>query len=125
MAKLETKSEEAEIEIKYSGNTILVDNEHFSLLVQSLRRLDEDVPLASFNVEETDPVQHSYSYEFVAKDGREWKQEMHISTTDPDMSFDVDDFWKLSEFQYHRPIRDVVVYLVYYYGVTEIKVTWA
>jgi hypothetical protein len=122
MSKLETKSEELEIEIIYGEPTILVDNPWFLALVQNLRNFSAVVPMTSFLVEETDPG--SFDYQFTAEDGREWKQVMKIDGADPEMNFAIDDFWKLSEVQYQDIIYSIVTNLVNEYQATKIEVTW-
>jgi hypothetical protein len=89
-------------------------------LVQGAHR---DLVLSSM-VFKPQPANQSttFLYEFVALDGRKWTQVIDFAgdPRDPTMTFDTD-AWKLSEFVHNRPIRDLVVYMHWAFGVTEVK----
>ena len=77
-----------------------------------------------FKVDPAAPALHLYRIEAV--DGRKWKQTLRFlsaADTDPAMSFNVTDEWRLSEFKFHREIRDTVV-MLHKIGCQRIEVTW-
>lgn len=94
-------------------------------LVRAVNAFHATVPLSKFHVKQT-ATPGRFSYAFDAVDGRAWDQvlDFNANPADPSMTFAVADFWKLSEFSFQRPIRDLVVKLVPLFGVTEIKFTF-
>lgn len=59
------------------------------------------------------PTPGVFRYEFEHVDGREFNQLIDFNLTpidDPPMNFGTD-FWRLSEFAAHRPLRDTVIKL--------------
>jgi hypothetical protein len=124
MSKLEITSEEMYLEIKYDGDALLQDNQRVINLVRSLRALKEKTGLTGFYVKETQAEPENFKYNFMVSDGRKWKQVIKTAGGEAEMTFDVSDFWKLSEFILHRPIRDEVIFLIKENGVTEITATW-
>ena len=81
------------------------------------------IPLASFTLEADDG---GYVYEFTARDGRIWRQRLQPDDAPEGwgMNFCVTDYWKLSEFRHHRPIRDHVIEIISLWGVSKISVAF-
>lgn len=57
---------------------------------------------------------------------RIWKQKVvpGASLEDYTMTFDVSEYWKLSEFTANRPVRDAVFTMQLQYGLTKFEVTF-
>jgi len=93
-------------------------------LVRSVSAFHAVVPLVRFRTHQTAPGVFSYLFEAV--DGRVWTQtiDFSASTSDPALTFSVPAGWKLSEFAFQRPIRDLVVRLIPAFGATEIKMVY-
>ena len=64
-----------------------------------------------------------FDYELLATDGRVFAQVIK-GGDDPLMSFAVPDFWKVSEFIRHRPVRDIIVRMIESHGVVGLKLEW-
>lgn len=124
METLEINSEELNIEIKYTKGRLLSDSPRTTNLLKYLRELKSITSLTVFSVQEDPPDSKEFSYEFTTQDGRTWSQIIKTSAQEAAMTFNVPDFWRLSEFVLHRPIRDEVIAMIAEYGVTEISVTW-
>jgi len=93
---------------------ILTDAEAFNAVV----------PLTRFRFEST--LGDQYVYEFLAIDGRHWLQSIDIpSSGEAHQSFNIPDFWKLSEFSLQRSMRDAVIALVKSHGLTLFRVEYA
>lgn len=62
-----------------------------------------------------------YRYQLFTTDGRTWAQtiQFDITASNPLMTFDVKDFWRLSEFVAQRDFRDALVGLVGVYPALE------
>lgn len=100
------------------------NNALISQLVSALSGLNVTVPLQDFLFRlENDG---SYTYRFRTVDGRIWLQKLTFGTPgDPSMTFSqVTDEWKLSEFQPHRAIRDMVITLRNDFHVSLIDKRW-
>lgn len=86
------------------------------------------VPLTSVEFNVTgDPL--IFAYEIVLADGRTWKQSIRFDALetddDPGQTFDVVDFWRLSEFGTQREIRDALVHLTRGHGLISLEATWS
>lgn len=68
------------------------------------------------------------AYEIKLMDARRWNQEILFEfgggATDPAMTFDVPDAWRVSEFRRQRAMRDWIIEMVNAFGLTEFKCTW-
>lgn len=73
------------------------------------------------------PPSPSYNYEMELTDGRRWRQVIQFNgpPSDPEMTFEVDNAWRLSEFMYHRDIRLLCVELIEKYEMEKLEVTFA
>lgn len=117
---------EFSMKIEYDGDTedIMISQLHVDLH-RALDALDSAVSLATFEVKRKVSPVTDYDYSFTSQDGRAWNQVLRIvNPADPSMTFDVPDFWKLSEFILHRSVRDSVTQLIVKFGVSKITVTW-
>ena len=99
--------------------TITADNADVVRLFQNLAALDSAVALASFLCEEDD---QKYLYRFVAQDGRIWNQTINLGIdSNPGMTFQVPDEWRLSEFEPNRVLRALCIQMIRDYGITKVE----
>lgn len=123
---LEIKNGNKTLEIKTDNDIIATDITVFEFL-SSLEILHQKVNLDTFKVERITFPSISFSYEFRSKDGRIWNQNVKnnpSNTDDPLMTFDCPQYWSLSEFILHRPVRDSTIRLDNRYGIEKIEVTF-
>ena len=81
------------------------------------------VPLYSLSLKQYQgPNSGLYTYEFEATDGRKWSQ--RINPSFGTMNFDVTDYWKVSEFETHRAVRDKIIFCVQRLELYDLDVTW-
>ena len=121
--KTELKTPKYTVEITHNQPFPPDISKDFGTFIKNIRELDEKVQLASFELKKK--PDGKYSYEFKAKDNREWKQIIKMDDpNDPLMNLDVSDFWRLSEFVPHRVLRDTVVSLIRVYEVEKIMCAW-
>ena len=95
--------------------------------LMELDQMHKTVPLTRFHYTEDgmDAGFPLYTYRLNAEDGRLWKQTLRFDNpSNPGQTFDVDDFWRLPEFQPHRVIRDSVILLTARIGLLEVDVKW-
>lgn len=67
------------------------------------------------------------NYQIVLADGRRWKQTFRffeMRDTDPVMTFDVTDGWKMSEFSLFRDVRDKIIAIQVQYGIKKLAVQY-
>ena len=86
-----------------------------------LARLHATVPLASFEVKWKPAPDDFYLYEFTAQDGREWKQKIRLVIDRAEMTFQVSDFWRASEFTVNRDVLDTVIMMIKDYQLTKLE----
>lgn len=83
------------------------------------------VPIQEFQFIETAPADYDYKVKLV--DGREWEQKIFgiAGDTNPGMTFDVPDQWKLTEFKTHNQMRESCMRLAFHtpYNITKLEVT--
>lgn len=73
----------------------------------------------------TDASLQRYEYEIKRVDGKKWNQVIVFDDeSDPLMTFDVSDEWRLSEFRPHRIIRNILVELYKTHRVIDFTVKW-
>lgn len=82
------------------------------------------VALQRFDVDRLEDQAGQYSYQFSTSDGREWNQVLRVEQDGTMMTFDVADWWRLSEFTPHRAIRELVLRLIREHQVYKIKFDW-
>lgn len=120
--KIEIKSPVLNLEIN-SDNMIDASDPDVQNLLRLLELFNKKVSLSSFIV---DKESDHHTYEYEAKDGRIWKQKIYFNSEEPEMTFDVSDSWKLSEFQLHRPIRDqIIVKIIPKFTINNIECIWS
>jgi len=103
-----------------------IDLKLVARLHDELSALDLAAPLRFFDVRENDLNKGQFSYEFVALDGRIFRQGIFFNgDEEPSLTFYVPDRWKLSEFILHRPIRDTVVALIKSAGLMRVTVDFS
>lgn len=98
----------------------------FTRFMKDLEALNHAVPLHSFDVKRDDEDVNLYSYEFVAKDGRSWTQNLRFSGQGVKQTFHVPEpgFFE-NEFALHRAVRNSVIDLVTVHRIYLIKCNWA
>ncbi len=94
-------------------------------LNNALDELNLIVPLQAFMFQPEATIP-GYIYRFIAKDGRRWRQTLLLepNQTDPAMTFAVPQGWKISEFNKHRPLRDLVIHIYLAFGLQDVQITW-
>lgn len=98
---------------------VSIDDDLVHALRTTVMQLHAQVPVDRITVEaETFPA----TYEIRLLDGRRWTQTFSERSVDPGMTFTVTDTWKLSEFGYHRDVRNIVLRLLVEQQVTNIDV---
>lgn len=112
-----------EVKIEADSDTLIPfqDLEEVSSLMNGLNLV---IPIKVFTFKQKAvPNEHQYDYEFEALDGRTWKQviDFSSSTNNPAMNFDIADFFLLSEFAPHRPIRNKLIALKAAFALTLYK----
>lgn len=113
------------VSLDYETGTVNILNGLVRSFIQSLVDLDNIVPLKSFDFSADEGVDDAFEYKIKSLDGRVWKQILTFDdVNDPLQTFHVPDGWRLSEFAYHRVVRDNVVKLYQMYRVTRIKATF-
>lgn len=123
--KLETKGEEFDAEIQYTlGNVMLEAHHYIMAFLLHIHEMHIVVPLREFSLIADQGGTENFEYHIVSADGREWTQTIKISSTNPEMNFDVPDFWRLSEFTLQRSIRDDIILLVLQHGVKKIEMNF-
>lgn len=117
---MQIKAHDWEIEIESSAH-ILLSDEHLSEMLKLLSDLQSAANMEEFNFVKR--VDGKFDYEFKSFDGREWNQVIDVTNhADYSMIFNTDDWWKLSEFTPHRPLRDHVVKMAHDFQLEWIKV---
>ena len=97
--------------------------ETFRKLLTTLAHISSIVQVKRFRFTPDPPVAERYRYLLELDDGRTWEQALTFDVaTDPKMTFDVSDGWRLSEFSTQRPLRDLVVEARSKHAVTKIDV---
>ena len=94
------------------------------LLIDFYKRLDYlDAAMALASFKTVLKSGSTFEYEFKTMDGREWKQEIIMDQpSDPLMTFDVDDAFRVSEFEPHRELRVQVITMIRVLSLTKIEV---
>lgn len=105
-------------------SAVAVNDGDIDALVDALFVLNAAVPLSKFDVERDLVDATVHTYKFVAADGRKWSQSIWQNGGEAEMTFDVPDRWKMSEFALNRPVRDACVALMASPGVSRIKARW-
>lgn len=115
------------IEIFYSRQDGLTGLGDCASLVTIVREIDLIIPLSEVMVVAATTIDDviEYSYTIKSLDGRNWIQSLFIShgSIDPNMSFQVTDQWKLSEFSIFRILRDAIVKILSRYGPAKIEIS--
>lgn len=99
-----------------------------SPLVQSvlsdLENFNSVAPLAFFRIELMEA--NRYEYELVTVDARHWLQSIDIPPQgEARLTFNVPNYWKLSEFSRQRTLRDAVISMVQTFGLTLFRVDYS
>ena len=112
---------------------ITLSDDDFSFFQPLLIQADimySKVPLSRIRFERdpvpASPYTVSYLYRINSADGRVWKQQIAFTSlaASPEMDFTVNDFWKLSEFEPQRIIRDHFVMLAKTKQVVNVDLQW-
>ena len=84
----------------------------FKILFVALKEFHAVVPLASYSFGPA-AGENEYNYRFTAVDGRMWSQVLDFTDmeSDPGMTSNITDKWRLSEFKFNGPVRDQMVAL--------------
>ena len=111
----------------YAGGEVDYTTELVTDFVKALSLLDKHVSMEklTFRLDGAGPA---YMLRIKALDGRVWRQWHTFSSPtdeDPLTTFTVNDTWKPSEFQFHRPARDQIIMLYARLGVTSIEALWS
>jgi hypothetical protein len=119
--KIDIKDWALDITITHDTPTGNFDHTLCQELVAALRTLHAAVAMDKFDLKQAGGL--TYTYELKALDGRHFDQVLNFDQiNNPGMTFDVDDYWHVTEFVAHRALRDVCVKMVGDMLVTEIKV---
>lgn len=132
MAKIEVKDEQRRIEITSDVEIAHTQSEMSYINTLSLlsARLHNIIPVTRIRFKRDavpePPYAVSYDYTIWAADGRIWRQHMGFLSlvAEAEMSFDVPDHWKLSEFSLQRELRDHFIRLVRDKQVSDADVRW-
>jgi len=121
----EAKLESYDIKLEVKCNVkVRIDDPALKDLLASARNFYKAVAVRK--IEFKTRQDGDFDYEIVAVDGRRWAQVMKITgSTDAPMNFDVSDFWRVTEFERHRAVRDNIVYIAVAYGLVELKLEWS
>lgn len=111
-----------------TDNLLRADSDEIHLLIADLDAFDTVVAMEHFVLTRTQGLPNQrFTYHFTATDGRDWNQELRAAgaqQSEPTMNFSITDFWRLSEFSLHRPIRDRLVAWVDTYGLINLDHEW-
>lgn len=110
--------------IELTSANVLATNRLLLDLITAVQEFNTQVPLQKiqFKYDSGD----DYSYTIIASDGRQWSQVIRFDEMDdPGQSFDVTDFWRITEFKYHRTVRDLIISLHQEFSFTDAKFTCA
>lgn len=84
----------------------------FRILFTEMRKFHSVVPLMSYTF---GPAvgENEYNYQFATADGRMWSQVLDFTETptDPGMTFNITDKWRVTEFKFNGAVRDQIVAL--------------
>ena len=109
-----------------SDDEIPVGEPQLRELVAGIDSFNDKIELDTFNVVRDNTDHKKFTYAFVAKDGREWHQNLVIqSGIEAKMNFNVTDLWKESEFAFHRVIRASIIGLVIKYHIVTLSCEWS
>lgn len=108
---------------------IPLDDSKVKVLLELAQTLYDSVPLASIELtRQADGSGWVFSYEIVASDGREWKQDLLFPASvdhDPPMTFNVPDGWRrAAEFQHARGLRNHIIDMINTAGLTRLQIEW-
>lgn len=99
----------------------------FFPLLEALGRMNAFVPIKNFSfaLATSSPEPETYLYRIELVDGRLWRQRIDFASSpnDPEMTFNVSDEWKVSEFALNRPIREELVRLYTVVGLRAMEIT--
>lgn len=123
MPQLELKDGTKTLEI-ISVTVLTIGEPDIISLNEYLDKMNTLVPLTKFEVKQDTVDTTKYKYRFDADDLRVWKQEIFTDPVEFDMTFNVTDKWKLSQFAAQRPIRDIVIRLIKNFGISKIECNW-
>lgn len=112
-----------------SSDPVYVTEATPKLLIDFCKSMHNIVPLEKIEVKFiAGPPPGKYEYTIKTVDNRLWRQEFSfpggVLTNPVDMTFDVNDKWKLNEFAAQRPIRDLLLDLIVKRGATKITLDW-
>ena len=117
--KFEDNNKKVEIECP---TDLLIANFKIAALLEACDNLDASIPLKEVKVkQQVNPIEFKYTFE--ANDGRKWSQILRKNAGYIDMNFSVTDYWRLTEFEKHRPVRDAITQLLDI-GVIGVDVNW-
>jgi hypothetical protein len=97
-------------------------DEHVGKFINFILAFNKAIELESF--EFTRQPGGEFKYEVKAEDGKEWLQTININPSSSSMNFDVEDFWTLTEFAPHRPVRDICIIIARELTVSKIEMTF-
>jgi hypothetical protein len=119
--KYDSDTRNLKIEVEFD---FPLENGPFHALMEALAALRAAIPLASLLIKQTAPEE--YRYEFTSMTGKAWKQMLRVPAdgSEASMTFDVEQYWKVSEFTPHREMRDAVINAIRLYKLTKIEGSW-
>ena len=113
MIKIEFTDNVKGIEAEFLNEALYLGFDTLSKLVIVCEKFNKVVPLDKMEFFRPGIDASYYEYNFSSKDGREWNQTLKFieqEDSDPVMSINMSD-WKMSEFVWHRDIRDEIIRL--------------
>ena len=122
--KVTFDSPDFKLDITCNEIGLKVDTPIVSQTVKAARDLHAAVPMGILTVVKDVATTNEYRYSMTAIDGRKWKQRFRMDAADALMNFNIDDYWRLTEFIIHRNLRDLLIAILWSYNVENITVDW-
>lgn len=122
--KVTLEGPDLKLDIHCSESSLKADTPVINDIMRAARALNAVVPLGKLKLTQDANEPTEYEYEFTALDGRKWQQRFRADSIDPLMNFDVSDYWRVSEFAAHRPVRDLLVGLIMSHKAEKVVFDW-
>jgi len=106
---------------------ISLDQDMVRQMFDALDQLASIVPMTQFQVLRDAQNLLLYTYTIQTLNGRVWQQTLTFANqqdTDPYMTFNVVQGWKLSEFALQRPVRDSAVAILLPLKISRVRLVW-
>ena len=121
--KITHDGEDVKLEVTTSMHGMSIDSPEILEIARLARALHAVIPMRKIKFDRKG-ITNEFNYELEATDGRKWTQVIRVDEIDAPMSFDVPDFWRVSEFSAHRPLRQLVIGLALLHDVDKITFDW-